>query len=419
MARALADLVRIPTVNPYSGDPNPAGEAAGQEWAERQMRRVGGRIEFLAVPPDVYRRGGVLGPRQRCWAGRRNVIGRFRFGAGTGPVIVLNAHMDTVGVSDYEGEPFSGRRDGDAIHGRGASDCKGGVVAALFALEALKATRAPVNAEVVFECVVDEECSGAGAGTLACCLSGIRGKYCLVLDGSYGELYTACQGVATAEITVSGRAAHGSSGGVSAVDKILLAKAVLDRLAAERSRTQPGYMINVGALRAGLAPWTVPSHGWLTANINYSREEAVAAAAAGKGFCGALARERLEALLAEAAAADPWLREHPPQLLWVKDVPPFSSADSPSASDLADLVAAARESCRAAAGREPPVGSLHAWGDASHLALVGRMPVVGMGAGEPGTAHTAAEFNRVANVKAVAAAAALTILRLAGGRGIG
>ncbi len=414
IGETLSALVRIPTTNPYSGDPDPAGEAEGQKFAAERMKALGGEAEFVPVPGDVYARAGILGPRERDWTGRRNLVGRFRFGSGA-TKIIFNGHMDTVGVSDYEGEPFTGRREGDLVHGRGASDCKGGIVAGLFAVRALQESGASLDCEIIFESVVDEECNGAGAGTLSCSLAGVKGKYCIVLDGMAGLIYTGCQGVVTAEITVRGRAGHGSVGGVSAVEKLLVAKGAIDRLAEERARSRPGFLINVGVMRAGLAPWTVPNHGWLAANINYAYEEAAAAEKAGEGFTGALVRERLEEILAEVADDDDWLREHPPELVWIKDVPPYRMEDAESPGDAARLLAVATDAFRKAWDAEPEVGELHAWGDAAHLARTAGIPVAGMGTGEPGTSHTATEFNKVSNVRKTAAAAALTVLKLAGG----
>jgi len=412
LAETLVALVRIPTVNPYSGDPDARGEAEGQRFLERLMRSAGGRTEYLPVPADVYAQGGVLGPAGRSFAGRDNLVGRFKFGSGAGPKLVLNGHMDTVGVSDCQGEPFSGRREGDLVHGRGSSDCKGGLLAGLFALRALAEAGAQLVGEVIFESVVEEECSGAGAGTLACCLAGVKGRAAIVLDGIAGRILTGCQGIATLELAVRGRAGHGSYGGVSALDKLLLAKAALDRLAAERAKSHPKAAVNVGVLRAGLAPWVVPSRGFLSANVNYEHAEAVESQRAGKGFCGAPVRERFEALLAEAAAADDWLREHPPELLWTKDVPPYRLEDSPAGPAVNDLLAAARRGFELAWGQPAEEGELGAWFDASHLARIGGMPTVGLGSAEPGAAHTATEFNRLSNVKKAAGAVALAALRL-------
>jgi acetylornithine deacetylase len=412
IASALQELVGIPTVNPYSGDPQPSGEAAGQEWAAERMRELGGEVRRVPVPPDVYARAGLLGPRDRDWTGRENLVGRFAFGSGR-TKIVLNAHMDTIGVSDYQGEPFSGRLDGDVVHGRGASDCKCGVVAGLFAIRALRESGAAPDCEILFESVIDEECNGAGAGTVACCLAGVRGDWCLVLDGYAGMIYHSCQGICTADLAVSGRAGHGSLGGVSAIEKLLLVKRAVDRLAAERAESHPEHLVNVGVLRAGTAPWVVPASGELSANINYAYDEAAAAERAGKGFGGALVRERLEELLAEACAADGWLREQPPGLVWVKDVPPYVMTDGAGQERCDRLLDVAREAHRRAWGAEAEVRGLPAWCDASHLGRVGKMPTLGMGAGQGGTAHTATEHNRVSNVVRTAATVAMAVERLA------
>ncbi|MGQ9662896.1 MAG: M20 family metallopeptidase [Kiritimatiellia bacterium] len=412
IARELSELVRIPATNPYSGDANPAGEAAAQDFLESRLRRIGCRTQRVPVPSDIYRRAGILGPRNRSWTGRENLVAEYRFGNGLGPVIVLNAHADTVGVSDYEGNPFSGQREGDVVRGRGASDCKSGMIAGLYALCALLASGARLRGRVIFESVVDEECNGSGAGTLACCLGGVLGAYCIVLDGAAGFIYNSCQGVVTVELSVRGRAAHGSVGGISALEKLLRLKAAFDRLQRQRQRWHPECLVNVGALRAGVAPWNVPDRGWLAANINYAYAEAVKAEAAGLGFGGALVRKQLEQLLAQTVRDDAWLQQNPPDIEWIKDLPPFRIEDADRARECGHLLKAVKTGFALAWGKKPRFGELHAWADASHLARIGRMAVVGMGAGEPGTSHTSTEWNRVSNVHNTAAATALSLLEL-------
>lgn len=412
MAETLSALVRVPTVNPCSGDEGGGGgEAEGQELLARLLGAAGGRTETVAIPADVYARAGVAGPAGRSFEGRRNLVARFSFGRGAGPTVILNGHMDTVGAADFGAEPFSGRRQGDLVHGRGASDCKGGLVAGLFALRALAERGAGLEGRVVFESVAEEECSGTGAGTLACLQAGIRGKAAIVLDGAAGAIATGCQGVATLELEVRGRGGHGAGGGVNAANKLLLAAAALERLAAERAAARPDAAVNLGVLRAGTAPWTVPVAGRLEANLSYEHAEAAAAERAGKGFGGALVRERFEALLAEAAAGDEWLRAHPPELRWVKDAPPFLLADCP-AGPAAELLAAARRGFELGWGRPAREAPMTGWSDGSHLARLGAMPVVCMGAGEPGQSHAPGEHNRVANVRRAAAAAAIAVMQL-------
>ncbi|TFC92802.1 M20/M25/M40 family metallo-hydrolase [Cryobacterium sp. TMT3-29-2] len=87
--------------------------------------------------------------------GRPTIVG-IRRGTGGGRSLILNGHLDTVGVVGYAGDPFSGElRDGRVL-GRGAFDMKGGVAAILVA--AARATGA----------------SGAGASVLAGSVAGFR-----------------------------------------------------------------------------------------------------------------------------------------------------------------------------------------------------------------------------------------------------
>ena len=106
LASFLQDLVRIPSLSTQE-------EAVAIRVAE-EMRRVGFR---------------------EVWTDRiGNVIGRI--GAGQGPKLLLNGHMDTVGVGGltrWPVAPYEGLiRDG-ILYGRGACDMKGGL-AAIFSL---------------------------------------------------------------------------------------------------------------------------------------------------------------------------------------------------------------------------------------------------------------------------------------------
>ena len=76
--------------------------------------------------------------------------------------------MDTVGIDTFGGNALDPVIcDGNMI-GRGTSDCKGGVTAGLWAIKALLGVADQLQGKLIFESVVDEECNGSGAGTLAC-----------------------------------------------------------------------------------------------------------------------------------------------------------------------------------------------------------------------------------------------------------
>jgi len=90
--------------------------------------------------------------------GRPSVIVTAR-GRGGGRALLLCGHMDTVGVDGMR-DPFTPRREGDRLHGRGSCDMKGGLAAALMA--ARDAAAAGLAGDVIVACVADEEHASLG-----------------------------------------------------------------------------------------------------------------------------------------------------------------------------------------------------------------------------------------------------------------
>ena len=136
MIGVTCNLIRINTVNPYSGDERGGCEAEGQEHLRKALRPYGPEIDMFDPPSDIYERMGIIGPQGRSFEGRPNLVATWDFG-GDGRVLILNDHIDTVGVSTMTIDPFSGEiRDGK-IWGRGTSDSKGCLMAAVWAAAAL------------------------------------------------------------------------------------------------------------------------------------------------------------------------------------------------------------------------------------------------------------------------------------------
>src|SRR6266498_1784710 len=90
-------LVRANTVNRHSGDARPGNEGNGQRILQPLLKDLGARTELFDCPADVYHRMGVLGPRDRDFSDRPNLVSLLEFGAG-GPTVILQGHMDTVGA---------------------------------------------------------------------------------------------------------------------------------------------------------------------------------------------------------------------------------------------------------------------------------------------------------------------------------
>lgn len=401
------ELVAIPTVNPYSGDSSAGSEAAGQAWIEHRLRALGAAVRRVPVPADVYERGGVLGPADRRWDGRENVVGEWVFGDGSGPVLILNDHMDTVGTDGMEFSPFDPVvRDG-RLFGRGSSDTKGNLVMGLTAVEALLAHARGLSGRLLFESVVDEECNGGGAGTLACCLAGLRGDGAICLDGGRDRLVTGCNGLATARMLVRGQSGHSSAGTtVSAIDKAIVVKQSLDRFEREHRARHPLCRATLGVFRSGTLPAIVPGLAELQLNVTYPASEAAEAERRWGRWGGRAFRERFEALLAGLAAEDEWFGRKPVEVSWIKEIYPYETDPS---HPLVRIAAAAVED---ATSERPAVGPMPAWFDGAHLARQLGIPVVSMGRGTPGAAHSAGESVVVEDLLTGAESLALALARL-------
>ena len=133
----LVDLVGINSINP-SLIPTGAGEAEIAAYVVDVLQEL--KLEVATHEPEP---------------GRPSVVGTLK-GSGGGRSLMLNAHVDTVGVDDML-DPFSATiRDGK-LYGRGAYDMKGSVAACMTAVKGLIEAGATLAGDVMIAAVADEE----------------------------------------------------------------------------------------------------------------------------------------------------------------------------------------------------------------------------------------------------------------------
>jgi len=145
-AERLAELVHLPTIS--SRDPEEVDEAVFARFRER-LGELYPRT-WSALDREVLGSGALL----------------LRWRSGTdAPPLVLMAHYDVVPVEgqDWHDEPFSGRITGGVVHGRGAIDDKGSLVAIVEAVEALLEEGFTPRRDVYLSFGNDEEVFGTGA----------------------------------------------------------------------------------------------------------------------------------------------------------------------------------------------------------------------------------------------------------------
>ncbi|MCM8748291.1 YgeY family selenium metabolism-linked hydrolase [Thermomicrobiaceae bacterium CFH 74404] len=135
-----------------------------------------------------------------------NVIGTVS--AGPGPAVLLDAHMDTVGVSSPElwtRNPW-GERVGDRIYGRGAMDMKGPLAAAVYGIAALRG-RLERGTVVVSATVAEELVEGPALVRVA---ERLRPDFVVICEATSLKLARGQRGRAEVRVEVFGKPTHSS-----------------------------------------------------------------------------------------------------------------------------------------------------------------------------------------------------------------
>jgi acetylornithine deacetylase len=228
-ATLLASLVGIDSINP-SLVPGGAGEA---QIARFVLAWLGER--------------GIAVEAQESAPGRPSVVARVR-GQGGGRSLLLNAHLDTVGVAGMA-DPFAARIHDSRLYGRGSYDMKGSLAACMLAMSEIRS--AGLGGDVILAAVADEEHASLG---VQCVLQRVRADAAIVTEPTSLQVCVAHKGFSWHEITTSGRAAHGSRPDLG-IDAIAHMGRVLNRLEAlqaELSRRPPHPLLGHASLHASL-----------------------------------------------------------------------------------------------------------------------------------------------------------------------
>ncbi|GBD16167.1 [LysW]-lysine hydrolase [bacterium HR26] len=164
-----------------------------------------------------------------------NVIGTIS--ARPGPTVLLDAHMDTVGVSSPElwtRNPW-GERVGDRIYGRGAMDMKGPLAAAIYGIAALQGCleRGTV---AVSATVAEELVEGPALEKVA---ERLRPDFVVICEATSLKLARGQRGRAEVRVEVFGKPTHSSRPelGVNA------AQAMVDVIRALRELQPPHHPV--------------------------------------------------------------------------------------------------------------------------------------------------------------------------------
>jgi acetylornithine deacetylase len=321
---------------------------------------------------EILEGWGFRVTEQEVAPGRWNVVARIG-PAGRTP-LVLNGHLDVVGVEGMTHPPFAPEERDGRLYGRGSADMKGGV-AAMCVAAARAAARGALASEVLVAAVCDEEF--ASIGTAALLAAGVEAAGAVVTEPTRLAVVPVHKGFAGIEVTLTGRAAHGSRydlGRDANRDAAALLMAV-DRFEREQLAARTHPRLGRASIHAGMV---TGGTGWST----YAAQCVVRLerrTLPGEDTAQALAE--IEALCAQVAAERPGVAATA-RVVFAQ--PPLALPEE------APLVGALQRA-GVAAGETLGLDGLSCWTDAALFQAAG-IPAVCFGPGDIGVAHAATEW---------------------------
>ena len=238
--------------------------------------------------------------------------------------LILNGHVDVASIEEdepWDSPPFEASVRDRHIYGRGTADMKGGLAACLFALKLLHESNISINGDLMLQSVVGEEVGEAG--TKQCCLRGYAADFAIVADTS-ASCIQGQGGVITGWITLKSPTTHhdgqrrqmlhagGNLHAASTIEK--MAKLITSLQELERhwavTKSYPGFplgttTINPAVIEGGRHAAFIADKCSLWITVHFYPNETYESVA-----------HEIEQHVLATAAADPWMKDHPPTFVW-------------------------------------------------------------------------------------------------------
>lgn len=405
MIGELQTIVRIPSVS------GTADENAGQAHVAQLLAAGGLEVDHWRIDLDEVQAQpdfpGMEVERSEAWG----LVGRLPgTGTGDGASLMLNGHIDVVPQGDrdaWSDDPFSGSIVGGDLMGRGSCDMKAGLVAAHWAVQAIRLAGVRLRGDLLLASVQGEE--DGGLGTYSLLRHGWRADACVIPEPTGLDLVPGNAGALTFRLRIRGHATHASRRleGVSAIEKFWPVWRALQELETERHRdVDPAtakftltHPLSIGTIHAGDWASSVPDLLVAEGRLGVALGEPVEQA-----------RRSLEIAVANACDADPWLREHPAEVEWWGGQ--FASGELAADSDLLRRVGAAHTLASSGRGQDTWIGPYGS--DLRLLTGIGGIPTLQYGPGDARLAHGPDESVPIADVVITARALATLALDICG-----
>lgn len=232
LTKITRELVQINSTNPTLS-PGGKGEAEIGAYVAEKLMELGLEVTTNEIAP-----------------GRVNVTGMLK-GSGGGRSLLLNGHLDTVGVDGMTIDPFGGELRDGRVYGRGAQDMKGSLAAMIAAAKAILDAGISLRGDLLITGVADEEHSSIGTEAL---VKQFKADGAIVTEPTDMHLCRAHRGFIWFEVETIGRAAHGSryAEGLDANMRMGRFLAELEKLGQELLQRKPHELAGPPSLHAAL-----------------------------------------------------------------------------------------------------------------------------------------------------------------------
>lgn len=407
----LRKLISFKTVTPAEGE-----KAEGEDYRKLQDF-IYNSLEDMGFTLDIWEAntsnlesfpGSGLDPERDL--GNMPVLAGVLKGQGKGKSLILNGHYDVVPAGMLENwnyDPFKGEIENNKIYGRGACDMKGGIATMIEAVRLIKKAGIKLEGDLIVQTVPEEEMNCMG--TLACCQKGYKADAAIIPEPTDLNVLIAMRGNASGKLTVFGRAGHADEGvqphwseggAVNAISKAVKIIQTLEELS-EEWRTRPDKQHQL--LNPDMVMPTIIKGGeW---SVTYPEKVEIEFNAC---FIPATVNlgEEIKDKVMSVAAADPWMREHPPKIessAWL-----YGAEVDKNEAIVNTALEASRE-----LDVEPNLTGMDSLTDAVHLINYSKIPTISIGV-DSSTAHKADEYADIDQLVKATKIMALTILRWCG-----
>ena len=293
-------------------------EAPAQDFIADALRTRGYSVDDWTIDLKYLEPLPGFGPIMGDFSRARSVVGSHRPAEVKGRSLILQGHLDVVPPGPAEmwtHPPYDPKVVDGWMYGRGAGDMKAGTVAALFALDALRAAGFAPAATVHFQSVIEEESTGLGA--LSVLQRGYRADAAVLPEPTDFFINRAQVGALWFRLRVRGKPVHvsvagdGSNAIMAGYDMIRALQGLEaewnDRAAADPVYGDVPHPLNFNAGKIAGGDWASSVPAWCDIDCRMG-------VLPGQDL--AQAKAEIEACVSGAARDHPFLSNSPPEVVW-------------------------------------------------------------------------------------------------------